>query len=70
MSKKAFCWSMEYLWNLYLGVVEVGVVVDLEVVDEEEDVAELVMEYQNNQDFLFYLQRLFLINNNQSWDNS
>ena len=68
MSKKAFCWSMEYLWNLYLGVVEVGVVVDLEVVDEEEDVAELVMEYQNNQDFLFYLQRLLQINN-QSWDN-
>ena len=68
MSKKAFCWSMEYLWNLYLGLVEVGVVVDLEVVDEEEDVAELVMEYQNNQDFLFYLQRLVQINN-QSWDN-
>ena len=68
MSKKAFCWSMEYLWNLYLGLVEVGVVVDLEVVDEEEDVAELVMEYQNNQDFLFYLQRLLQINN-QSWDN-
>ena len=68
MSKKAFCWSMEYLWNLYLGLVEVGDVVDLEVVDEEEDVAELVMEYQNNQDFLFYLQRLLQINN-QSWDN-
>ena len=68
MSKKAFCWSMEYLWNLYLGLVEVGVVVDLEVVDEEEDVAELVMEYQNNQDFPYYLQRLLQINN-QSWDN-